>query len=98
MNPFQTQHSETQQPLTKLVRGELIRIKILDPHCRFRVETNASAVLEQVMTEQTHSQGLEAPETAFVEESAFREHFGRAPEEHELVTEEYHGQKMRGVT
>ena len=81
----------------KVMRDELIRIKILDPHSRFRLEVNVMPRLE-VATEQSRVQGLEAPETSFVEESAFKAAFGREPEAHEVVFEEWNGQRMRGVT
>jgi len=80
------------------MRTEVIRVKNADPACKFRLETNVTPILEEVASRQERVQGLEAPETAFVEESAFKLEFNRAPEESEIVHEEFNGTKMRGVS
>lgn len=55
-------------------------------------------MMESINTTQVKAQGLEAPETFFVDENAFEKHFGRKITDEELVTEEFNGVKMRGVT
>ncbi|CAK9064309.1 unnamed protein product [Durusdinium trenchii] len=76
---------------------ELIRLKILDPNCKFRLEANLAQVMEKITTSQNRKQGLKAPKTHFVEESAFEAHFGRKAYDEELVVEEFNGTRMRGV-
>jgi len=55
-------------------------------------------VKESVSTSQSHSQGLQAPESHFVDEVAFKAYFGRDPTDDEVVFEEWDGVKMRGDT
>ncbi|CAK9066951.1 Uncharacterized protein (Fragment) [Durusdinium trenchii] len=78
-------------------RAELIRNKLADPSCKFRLESRLSQVMESINTTQVKAQGLEAPETFFVDENAFEKHFGRKITDEELVTEEFNGVKMRGA-
>lgn len=53
--------------------------------------------MEKITTSQNRKQGLKAPKTHFVEESAFEAHFGRKAYDEELVVEEFNGTRMRGV-
>ena len=75
-----------------------VRIKNADPNCKFRLEVNCSQVKESVSTSQSRSQGLQAPESHFVDEVAFKAYFGRDPTDDEVVFEEWDGVKMRGDT
>ncbi len=84
--------------MNEAMHSEVIRMKSLDPQCRFRLDLNIGPIAEEVATVQERDQGLEAPESHFVDETAFKLHFGRDPMDHEIVFEDFNGVRMKGVS
>ena len=69
-----------------------------DPGMRFRIELNRP-MLETLTTSHVQEQGLEMPETHFVELSVYRQDFKERgePLPEELVSETINGQTVWGV-
>ena len=78
------------------LRANVIRMKKADPNMRFRIELNRP-LMETLTTSQVQEQGLEMPETHFVELSVYRQDF-KEPAPEDIVSEVINGQTVWGVT
>lgn len=74
----------------------MVKLKKADPSMRFRVETHLGP-LESLQSTRSQTQGLEAPETFWVELSEYEKEFG-APQADEIVLEMVDGKMTQGVT
>lgn len=63
---------------------------------KFRVEMNVGGLKEEVVTRERHSQGLEAPETYWVELQHYPKHLP-PPKPEDIVYETIAGQRVAGV-
>ena len=78
------------------VRQRLIKLKTENPHMRFRLEANG-CTRESVKTSLSSEVGLEAPESYWVELSAYELEHGKANPA-DIVYEEYKGVLTKGDT
>lgn len=80
----------------KAMRANVVRLKQQDPNCRWRVEQTVGTFQEIVQAMQIQEQGLEQPESHWVELSEYIKEFP-APEEGEICYENINGQRVAGV-
>ena len=76
------------------MRVQLIQLKIADPHMKFRLELNLNR--DVVSTKEKVESGLEAPESFFVELSAYQDEYGEADAK-EIVFETVEGVMTAGA-
>ena len=74
----------------------MVKLKVQNPHMKFRVELSVGGLKEDITTTERTTQGLEAPETFWVELEHYPAHLP-PPKPEEIVYEMIKGQKVPGV-
>ena len=74
----------------------VIKMKMEDPNCKFRLERVAAAIKEKVKVSKLSQQGLAEPEMHFVTLDCYTKEFG-SPDPSEIVYEIIKGQSVPGV-
>ncbi len=78
------------------IRANLVKMKVQDPGMKFRCEKNAGC-FEKVVTQQSHTQGLEAHNMFFVELDVYKKKHGD-PDQRDVVFDYLpNGSKVSGV-
>lgn len=54
----------------------MIKLKLQEPNCKFRLEHNLSGLRERLTTSNTQETGLKAPEMCFVELNTYQTEVG----------------------
>jgi hypothetical protein len=78
------------------MRGQVVKLKRNNPSMRFRIESNLGPH-QSLTTSKASTQGLEAPESFFVELSEYEAEYG-APKPDEVVQEVLDGKLVQGVS
>lgn len=76
-------------------RATVIKLKKADPSMRFRIETNLGP-LQSLTTTKQSEQGLEAPESFFVELADYESEYGPA-DPSDIISELVDGKHVQGV-
>ena len=78
------------------MRGQVVKLKRNNPSMRFRIESNLGPH-QSLTTSKASTQGLEAPESFFVELPEYEAEYG-APKPDEVVQEVLDGKLVQGVS
>ena len=81
---------------SQVMRTNVVKLKQQDPNCRWRLEQTVAPFNDIVQTLQQQEQGLEKPESHWVELSEYLKEFP-APEENAIVYEWVNGSRIAGV-
>jgi hypothetical protein len=81
---------------SQVMRTNVVKLKQQDPNCRWRLEQTVAPFNDIVQTLQQQEQGLEKPESHWVELSEYLKEFP-APEENAIVYEWVNGSRIADV-